>query len=519
MTADSLPAAFRRTAAIYGAAPAIRIPERDLSFDELDRLTDHLAAALVQRGLNPGDRVGLYCPNGAEFVISYLGLLKAGATLVPINLLLSPGEVRYILDDAGARGLFVHPSLAERAAQATADLDRLEWTLLIDQQPRPDGTPSLGNLLAAGAAIPLATDLAMPDVAVILYTSGTTGFPKGAQLTHANLLANTHSVLRALHLRPGQDLVLVVLPMFHSFAATVGILTPLLHGLGLVPVPRFEPALVCERIESSGATVFLGVPSMYGVLLKLGPAQRAQWRSVRFCVSGGSALPVAVLQDFESLFGIPILEGDGPTECSPVTCVNPLDGVRKPGSVGLPIPDVDMAILDGQGQPLPDGTLGEVCVRGPNVMKGYWQLPQADAESFFGAWFRTGDLGYRDPDGYFFLVDRIKDMMIVNGMNVYPRVLEEVLYRHPGVAEAAVVGEPHPSHGEIPVAYLVPKEGQTLDPSQLRAYCREHLGRHEQPRRLVIRASLPKSGAGKILKRELRRQGEIERGLIPAADE
>ena len=178
-----------------------------------------------------------------------------------------------------------------------------------------------------------------------------------------------------------------------------------------------------------------------------------------------------------------------------------------------------MAILDGQGQPLPDGTLGEVCVRGPNVMKGYWQLPQADAESFFGAWFRTGDLGYRDPDGYFFLVDRIKDMMIVNGMNVYPRVLEEVLYRHPGVAEAAVVGEPHPSHGEIPVAYLVPKEGQTLDPSQLRAYCREHLGRHEQPRRLVIRASLPKSGAGKILKRELRRQGEIERGLIPAADE
>ena len=328
MTADSLPAAFRRTAAIYGAAPAIRIPERDLSFDELDRLTDHLAAALVQRGLNPGDRVGLYCPNGAEFVISYLGLLKAGATLVPINLLLSPGEVRYILDDAGARGLFVHPSLAERAAQARADLDRLEWTLLIDQQPQPDGTPSLGNLLAAGAAVPPATGLAMPDVAVILYTSGTTGFPKGAQLTHANLLANTHSVLRALHLRPGQDLVLVVLPMFHSFAATVGILTPLLHGLGLVPVPRFEPALVCERIESSGATVFLGVPSMYGVLLKLGPAQRAQWRSVRFCVSGGSALPVAVLQGFESLFGIPILEGDGPTECSPVTCVNPLDGVR-----------------------------------------------------------------------------------------------------------------------------------------------------------------------------------------------
>ncbi|MCP5113539.1 MAG: long-chain fatty acid--CoA ligase, partial [bacterium] len=223
-------------------------------------------------------------------------------------------------------------------------------------------------------------------------------------------------------------------------------------------------------------------------------------------------LPVAVLKDFEERFGLPVLEGDGPTECSPVTCVNPLDGERKPGSVGLPIPDVEMRILDDRGAELPDGETGEVCVRGPNVMKGYLNLPEADAESFFGDWFRTGDLGYRDVDGYFFLIDRKKDMLIVNGMNVYPRMVEETLYRHPAIAEAAVVGEPHESHGEIPVAHVVPAEDAALVPAEVRAWCREQLGRHEVPRKVVIRDALPKNAAGKILKRELRREGELECG-------
>jgi long-chain acyl-CoA synthetase len=224
-------------------------------------------------------------------------------------------------------------------------------------------------------------------------------------------------------------------------------------------------------------------------------------------------MPVALMAAFQDRFGIPILEGDGPTECGPVTCVNPIAGVRKPGSIGLPIPTVETRILDLEGDEVQDGTYGEVCVRGPSVMLGYYNQPEATRGSFFGDWFRTGDLGYRDGDGYIYLVDRIKDLIITNGMNVYPRVIEEVLYTHPEVAEAAVVGDPDSRHGEIPAAYVVLRNGASVTEAGLRAWCREHLGRHEVPRRLSIRDALPKNAAGKILKRELRRTGEHERGV------
>jgi long-chain acyl-CoA synthetase len=306
--------------------------------------------------------------------------------------------------------------------------------------------------------------------------------------------------------------------MFHSFAATVGLLTPALHGLSLVPVIRFDPGLVSESIARTGATVFLGVPSMYKLILRLDDGQLQHWKSVRFGVAGGAAMPIELLKRFEQRFGFPIIEGDGPTECSPVTCVNPLDGERKPGSVGLPVPDVQFAILDDAGVALSGCEIGEICVRGPNVMQGYWRLPEATAETFAGDWLRTGDLGYIDPDGYIFMVDRKKDMVIVNGMNVYPRMVEEVLYRHPDILEAAVVGEPHESHGEIVVAHVVARDGVTLDDRQLKSFCREQLGQHQMPRRFVMHQSLPKNATGKILKRELRRVGEIERGVDSKAE-
>jgi long-chain acyl-CoA synthetase len=271
--------------------------------------------------------------------------------------------------------------------------------------------------------------------------------------------------------------------------------------------------LVSDAIHATRATVFLGVPSMYNLLLRLPDEQLPHWRSIRVAISGGAALPAEVMRRFEARFGVPVLEGDGPTECSPVTCVNPLHGVRKPGSVGLAVPDVEIAAFDDAGSRLGADAVGEICVRGPNVMTGYWRLPEATAESFFGDWVRTGDIGYVDGDGYVFLVDRKKDMIIVNGMNVYPRMIEEVLYRLPGVIEAAVVGEPHESHGEIPVAHVVVAEGSDLDSGAVRAWCREHLGQHEVPRRVVFRPALPKNAAGKILKRELRREGELERGV------
>jgi long-chain acyl-CoA synthetase len=504
--ACDIPALFRATARIRAGDPAVFADGGVWTFADLDLASDGIAAGLAARGIAPGDRVGLYCPNCPGFVVAYLGILKAGTAVVPINLMLNPQEVVFILADAGAKGLFFHACLADAAAQVRAELPDLEIAIRIDGEKAEGDLPLESTTAADWQA--LAVDPA-DHLAAILYTSGTTGRPKGAMLTHRNLTANAASIMAALQLLPGQDRILVVLPMFHAFAATVGMLTPLLYGMGMIPVERFEPRLVSAAIARHRATVFLGVPSMYSLLLRLEDEAVTQWRSIRFCVSGGAAMPRAMMAAFEERFGIPLLEGDGPTECSPVTCVNPFPGPRKPGSVGLPVPGVEMRIAGPDGASLPDGEHGEVCVRGPNVMKGYWGLPQETRASFFGDWFRTGDLGYRDGDGYFFLVDRIKDLIITNGMNVYSRVIEEVLYRHPSVAEAAVVAEPHPLHGEIPIAFVVPEPGMTADSGELKAWCKDHLGRHEIPRRILIRDSLPKNTVGKILKRELRQSGDI----------
>lgn len=513
---SSIPAVFRAAAKDHAGTPLVLTAQASHSFADIDRGSDAFAGALQRHGIGKGDRVALYCPNVAEFVIAYFGIVKAGAVVVPVNLLIQPGEIRYILDDAGVRAVVYHAALQDKIASIRDALaEGLAWVCVGGEPQRPEDA-RFADLLESAPALAAPEFDPVEDLAAILYTSGTTGQPKGAMLTHHNLVSNTCSVVAALKLRPGVDRLLVVLPMFHSFAATVGMLTPALHGLTSVPVAKFDPALVSDSIAATAATaatVFLGVPSMYNLILRLDEVQAAKWSSIRFGVAGGAAMPVQLLTDFEGRFGFPILEGDGPTECSPVTCVNPLDGVRKPGSVGVPLPDVQIRILDDRGAGVPCGEVGEICVRGPNVMKGYWHKPEATAETFCGEWLRTGDLGYIDTDGYIFMVDRKKDMVIVNGMNVYPRMIEEVLYRHPQILEAAVIGEPHGSHGEIVVAHVVVAEGQSLDDWALKAFCREHLGPHQMPRRFVIRDSLPKNATGKILKRELRRQGEIERGI------
>jgi long-chain acyl-CoA synthetase len=508
---DSIPDAFRAVARARADQPVLLGAERSWTFAELTGASDGVAVSLAERGIAPGDRIALYCPNAPEFVVAYLGILKAGATVVPINLMLNPKEIAFILGDAGVKVLFYHQSLSAAVGQVRGLAPVLGTLVRIGDGKGAD--LCLDELMASTGDPPALALDADGQLAAILYTSGTTGRPKGAMLSHGNLTANAASIVQAMDLEPGRDRVLVVLPMFHAFAATVGMLTPLLHGLALVIVERFDPKLVSGAIAAHGATVFLGVPSMYGLLLRLDDDARSQWATVRFCVSGGAAMPQALMASFEERFGIPILEGDGPTECSPATCVNPLSGSRKPGSVGLPVPGVEMRIAGPDGTWLADGDLGEVCVRGPNVMQGYWGLPEQTEEGFFGDWFRTGDLGYRDADGYFFLIDRIKDLIIVNGMNVYPRMIEEVLHRHPDICEAAVIGEPHRLHGEIPVAFIVPRPGVKADSARLRDWCKEHLGRHQVPRRFALRESLPRNAAGKILKRELRRQGELERGV------
>ena len=347
-----------------------------------------------------------------------------------------------------------------------------------------------------------------------MYTSGTTGRPKGAMLTHRNLVSNIRSTLQAMHVQPGEERFLVILPLFHAFAAMACMFLPLMSGSTMVPLSRFDPLHVTRMIVAERITLFMGVPSMYVALLRLPDAVVPHFKTLKFCVSGGAALPVAVMREFEARFGKKIYEGDGPTECSPVTCVNPIGGQTKSGTVGLPVPDVEMKIVDEQGRDVADGKIGEICVRGPNVMKGYWNLPAETKEAFFGEWLRTGDLGTRDADGYFSIVDRRKDMIIVNGMNIYPRIIEEVLARCAGVREVAVVGEAHKMHGEIPVAYVALKTDAAVTIAQLRACCLENLGRHEGPRKFIFLPELPKNAAGKIMKRELRKHGELERGVL-----
>ncbi len=509
----SIPELFRATAAQRADQTVIAFPDREVTFAAVDRASDAVAASLAAQGINKGDRVALYCINSDLFAIIYMGIVKAGAAVVPVNLLLNPNEITYILEDAGVRGLFYHAALAPAVDAFVDRIRSIDFSVVIGGEAVRPQHLDYESFSQSAEPVPELEFNTDQDLAAILYTSGTTGHPKGAMLTHRNLVSNTFSVLSALQLRPGEDRLLVVLPMFHSFAATVGTLTPLLHGLSLAPMPKFDPAGVCELIGAVKATVFLGVPSMYSVLLRLPKEQIARWESIRFCVSGGAAMPVEVMRQFEARFGLAIYEGDGPTECSPVTCVNPIGGERKPASVGLPVPDVEMEIYDDNGDQLAIDEIGEICVRGPNVMKGYWNLPEATAESFFGEWVRTGDLGYKDADGYVYIVDRKKDMVIVNGMNVYPRMVEEVLYQYPSMAEAAVVGEPSDLHGEIVVAYVVPKEGETFTPGEIRGFCRDNLGQHQVPRKVIVRDALPKNAAGKILKRELRKAGELERGV------
>jgi len=513
MKTKSLPEHFREAAQKFSDHPAIVTSEKTVSYAELDAQSDAIASGLIERGIEPGDHIGLYGVNSAAFVALYLGIQKTGAAVVPINLLLNPEEVAWILNDAEVKTLFYFEPFTAAVTSIRAKLPNI-GTFVCMGEKRPDPSDLLFPDLLQSKPVNHHSSISPDSVAVIIYTSGTTGHPKGAMLTHRNLVSDALSAGKALKLRPCKERFLVVLPMFHAFASMAGMIIPLLHGSSLVPVPTFDPAHVAATIETTGATLFLGVPSMYNLLLRLPEKHTAQVAKLRFCVSGGAAMPAEIMKQFEERFGVLIYEGDGPTECAPVTCFNPIEGLRKPLSVGLAIPGVEMKIMDENGDEKPSGEIGEIGVRGPNVMKGYWKQPEETERSFFGDWFRTGDLGTEDEDHYFYIVDRIKDMVIVNGMNVYPRMVEEVLYKQTAVREAAVIGQPSKLHGEVPVAYISLKAGCAATAADIRAFCLKHLGRHEVPKKITFMDELPKNAAGKIVKRELRKQGEVERGVV-----
>ncbi len=473
---------------------ALRLDDLALSFADLDGATAHLAGLLREQGVQPGDAVAIALPNIPPFAICYYGVLRLGAVVVPLNPLLKGREVAYHLSDSGAKVLFAWHEFAE-AAETGAREAGAELVLVT-----PDGFADLVNSAQPVTEIAERDD---SDTAVILYTSGTTGKPKGAELTHANLATNAQvSATSILSLGP-DDVILGALPLFHAFGQTCALNTAVLTGATLTLIPRFDPGKALDVLARDGVTVFEGVPTMYSALLHHPDGERYDVSSLRTCISGGAAMPVEVMREFGEKFGCTVLEGYGLSETSPVASFNLPDRERKPGSIGVALAGVELKLLDDEGNDAADGEVGEIAIRGENVMKGYWGKPEATAEAIVDGWFRSGDIARMDEDGYYFIVDRKKDLIIRGGFNVYPREIEEVLYEHPAVAEAAVVGIPHESLGEEIGAAVALKPDASATPEELIAHVKPQVAAYKYPRIVWIVDALPKGATGKILKREI----------------
>lgn len=501
---------LRRTTERNPDNVALIFRDKPITYQHLFGAVCAVAKGLRELGIEKGDRVAILLPNVPQFVMSYYGCQALGAIAVPTNPLLKPDELRYIYNDAGVKAALTIPMFADALRTVKSQVSSLQH-LLIAGGEAPDFV-SFDALWQLPSPIPTPPEFNPREhPAVFLYTSGTTGFPKGCMLSHRNLIANCESCMSVLEISPADNFA-TVLPLFHAFAGTVCMHLSIHSGCTSTLLERFIPDGVLEVIEKHRCTIFPAVPTMYAAILHLPLAREYDLSSLRICVSGGAPMPVALMKAFEERFGVVILEGDGPTECSPVTSVNPLRGVRKPGSIGIVIPGVEMKIFDDNDNEVPVGELGEIVVRGENVMLGYYNQPEATAEAMRSGWYHTGDIGKVDEDGYFYIVDRKKDMIIVGGLNVYPREVEEVLHTHPAVAEAAVVGEYDELRGEEPIAFVVLKPDAQATEREIIRHCRERLANFKVPRRVEFRESLPKSGTGKILKRLLRKEVEQEQG-------
>jgi long-chain acyl-CoA synthetase len=505
-----------RNAHLFPDRPAVRAGERVLSYAELDAASSRLANALRGMGLRRGDKVALACPNLPEFPLAYYAVLKLGAVVVPLNILLKAPEFAYHLRDSDAKAFICHEGhadlpLAREAWNGFGQVPGCEHFLLIGADPEAtavDGMPTIAGLMARQLENFKLAQTVADDTAVILYTSGTTGQPKGAELSHSNINTNAMACA-ALTKLDSQDIHLIALPLFHTFGQTVQMNAALMVGAGIVLLARFDPDLVLGTMQRERVSVFCGVPTMFIGILNLPDAEAAHdleaiASRLRLGVSGGAPMPVAVLRAFEEKFGVVILEGFGLSETSPVATFNHLDSERLPGSVGQPIAGVEVAIMDEAGGIVGDGVDGEIVVRGHNVMKGYYKRPDDTALAIRDGWFHTGDIGRRDARGNFFVVDRLKDMVIRGGFNVYPRELEEVLMQHPAIAMVAVIGVPHPVHGEEVKAFVVLKPGHVETPDALVAWCRERMAAYKYPRIVDVVEALPMTATGKILKRALR---------------
>jgi len=473
--------------------PAIKQGETILSYAALDGAASRLATLLAGRGVQRGDRVALIMPNVAYFPIAYYAILRLGAVVVPMNPLLKAGEIAFAWSDAGARVAVVFPLFAEEAHKAAASTGT-DVLVTVPQE--------FERTLTETEPTDAVADVDPSDTAVILYTSGTTGQPKGAELSHANLSSNAMTTIETLMPNGPGDVLFGGLPLFHSFGQTCGLNAAMAGGACLTLLPKFDGEQALRIVDEDRVTIFLGVPTMYMGLLAVKEPHRFNTSTLRVAASGGASLPVEVLRGVERTFGFQLLEGYGLSETSPVASFNHPDRPTKPGSIGTPIRGCEFALQDENGREVGEGEIGEIVIRGENVMKGYWNRPDATAEAVRDGWFHTGDLATRDADGYYFIVDRLKDLIIRKGFNVYPREVEEVLYTHPAVAEAAVFGVPDPGHGEEVAALVTLKDGATATEEELRDFVADQIAAYKYPR--VIRfGPLPKGPTGKILKREI----------------
>jgi long-chain acyl-CoA synthetase len=491
--ADSVEKHAEKTALFWG--------EQTYSYAELRSQTLFVAGILRQQfRVQPGDRVGLWLKNRPEFIPALFGILHAGAVVVPINNFLKPAEVSFILRDAGIDVVITDQELAGNFETLRAAFPSLQFMVI---EEAFESFPMAPGHVKFETEILKNPSRAESDLAILLYTSGTTGRPKGAMLSHGNLLHNVASCRQCLH-TVQEDRFAVLLPMFHSYMITVGLMLPLLVGASVVLVKSLHPVRnLIQEIFARKTTVLPAIPQFYRGLVN---AEIPMPLPLRICLSGSAPLPVQILQNFETKFGIPLIEGYGLSEASPVVSKNPLDRTRKPGSVGLPIPDVEMSVQDDSGTILGPRELGEICVRGGNVMLGYWNQPEETARAFRNDWLLTGDIGYRDEEGYYYITDRKKDMLLVNGNNVYPREIEEVIYQYPNVKETAVIGQPDARRGEQPLAFVVANEGTTIGEIELLKFVRERLADYKVPRRVIFAGALPRNATGKILKTVLREQ-------------
>lgn len=499
MTVDLL---FSQTAKKFPQKTAIKWGERQYSFDELDALSNRLARALIQLGVKKGDRVCLFMQNSPEFVISHFGILKAGAVTVPLNVMYRRHELRHMLNDSGAVAIIASEANCQYINEILQDLRHLKSTIAVSESPK-DGAHSFYGMIKGQSPDPLDPANSEEDLAVICYTSGTTGLSKGAMLTHKNFISNIAAVAALWELSES-DKLLMALPMFHIHGLGIVIHGMAYCGYSMVVLERFDAEKVLMEIQKNKCTVFMGVPTMY---IKLLEAKKDfhDVSSVRLWTVGSAPMPVEAYNKFKEKFGIEMLERYGMTETAPVITSNPYRGKRKSGSVGPALPGVEVSVLNDDGAFAGFNEVGEIVVRGPNVMKGYWNRPVETEEAYAGGWFHTGDLGRLDEEGYLTIVGRKKEMIIASGFKVFPREVEEVIHTNPKVKEVAVVGLPDPVRGENVKAFIVLKEGMTATPQEMEEFCRKGLAAFKVPRVYEFVSSIPRTPSGKTLNRILSR--------------